>query len=42
MRSEVVFAILQKYHSFRDTEVLILQFLVVAKHIKVFETVVFF
>jgi hypothetical protein len=39
--SEPVYLILQKYYSLKDTKVLILQFLVIAKHIKIFETVVF-
>jgi hypothetical protein len=35
-----VLSILRKHHSSRDTKVSILQFLVTAKHIKIFETVV--
>jgi hypothetical protein len=37
----LVFSILQKYYSLRDTKVSILQFIVTTKHIKVFDTVVF-
>jgi hypothetical protein len=40
-RSRVVFPILQKQHILRDNEILIPQFLVIDKHIKVLETVVF-